>query len=96
MKRFDFSRRQAVAAFGSLLAGARRAQPQELIGEPPGRVPPPSELVNAFEFERMASRKLDSALYAEIAVDVARRCHYSSAVMSNRRRALRFCIIIFV
>ena len=63
------TRRQALAAYGSLLAGSRRlqAQPQELIGEPPGRIPPASELVNAFEFELMAKRKLDSAIYAEIA-----------------------------
>jgi isopentenyl diphosphate isomerase/L-lactate dehydrogenase-like FMN-dependent dehydrogenase len=40
---------------------------QELMGEPPGRIPPSAELVNAFEFELMAKRKLDSATYAEIA-----------------------------
>jgi 4-hydroxymandelate oxidase len=67
MKRFGFTRRQALCACGSVLAGSRRAQPQDLIGEPPGRVPPPSELINAFEFELMAKRKLDSAVYAEIA-----------------------------
>src|ERR1700674_922959 len=67
MKRFGFTRRQALCACGSVLAGSRRAQPQDLIGEPPGRVPPPSELINAFEFELMARRKLDSAIYAEIA-----------------------------
>jgi len=37
------------------------------MGEPPGRMPPPAELVNSFEFELMAKRKLDSATYAEIA-----------------------------
>lgn len=67
MKTFASTRRQALTACGSLLAASRRGQPQELIGEPPGRIPPPSELVNAFEFELMAKRKLDSAIYAEIA-----------------------------
>jgi 4-hydroxymandelate oxidase len=67
MKTFGFTRRQAITACGTLLAASRPAQPQELIGEPPGRVPPPSELVNAFEFELMAKRKLGSAIYAEIA-----------------------------
>jgi len=64
-----FSRRRALTACGSLLAGSRclRTQPQELMGEPPGRMPPPAELVNSFEFELMAKRKLDSATYAEIA-----------------------------
>jgi 4-hydroxymandelate oxidase len=42
------------------------------MGEPPGRVPPPAELVNAFEFELMAKRKLDSATYVGIA-DTQRR-----------------------
>ena len=40
---------------------------QQLIGEPPGRIAPPNELVNAYEFGEMAKRKLGSALYADIA-----------------------------
>lgn len=69
MTRHSLTRRQALTAYASLLAGSGRlqAQPQELIGEPPGRIAPPSELVNAFEFELMAKRSLDSATYAEIA-----------------------------
>jgi isopentenyl diphosphate isomerase/L-lactate dehydrogenase-like FMN-dependent dehydrogenase len=69
MKRFDFTRRHALSACGSILAASRwlRSQPQELLGEPPGRIAPAGELVNAFEFELMAKRKLNSALYAEIA-----------------------------
>src|SRR5260370_35015280 len=67
MKRLGFTRRQAVHAWGILWGASRRAQPRELMGGPPGRVPPPSELVNAFEFELMAKRKLGSAIYAEIA-----------------------------
>ena len=35
--------------------------------EPAGRVAPASELVNAFEFEGMAQRKLDSVTFGEIA-----------------------------
>jgi 4-hydroxymandelate oxidase len=63
-----FTRRKALAAGGVLLARpARSSQEQELVGEPPGRIPPPAELVNAFEFEQVAKRKLDSARFAEIA-----------------------------
>jgi len=40
---------------------------QKLIGEPPGRMAPVQELVNVFEFEAMAQRKLDSLTFAEIA-----------------------------
>ena len=62
------TRRRALAAYGSLLAGSSvlRAQ-QQLVGEPPGRFTPVAELVNAFEFEPMAQRRLDAATYAEIA-----------------------------
>jgi 4-hydroxymandelate oxidase len=68
MSRPFLTRRTALAAGGALLARAgRSAQEQALIGEPPGRVPPPGELVNAFEFEQVARRKLDSARFAEIA-----------------------------
>jgi isopentenyl diphosphate isomerase/L-lactate dehydrogenase-like FMN-dependent dehydrogenase len=42
-------------------------QAQKLIGEPPGRIAPVSELVNAYEFEEMAQRTLGSRLSAEIA-----------------------------
>jgi isopentenyl diphosphate isomerase/L-lactate dehydrogenase-like FMN-dependent dehydrogenase len=41
--------------------------PQELRGEPAGRIPPLDELVNVFEVEMVAQRKLDSSTYAEIA-----------------------------
>jgi isopentenyl diphosphate isomerase/L-lactate dehydrogenase-like FMN-dependent dehydrogenase len=40
---------------------------QELIGEPPGRIAPASELVNTFEFEAMARRSLSAAVFAEVA-----------------------------
>src|SRR5690242_9860745 len=41
--------------------------PQKLIGEPPGRIAPVNELINAYEFESMAERKLDAVTFAEIA-----------------------------
>ena len=64
----SLNRRQALLAYASLAGSPLlRAQQQQLIGEPPGRIPPSSELVNAFEFELVAQRKLDSATYAEIA-----------------------------
>jgi 4-hydroxymandelate oxidase len=40
---------------------------QKLAGEPPGRIAPVQELINAFEFEAMAQRKLDSVAFAAIA-----------------------------
>lgn len=52
-----------MAAYASLLA----AQGQQVQEEPPGRIAPFSELVNAFEFEAMARRKLAPELFAAIA-----------------------------
>jgi 4-hydroxymandelate oxidase len=69
MKKPTISRRGALTACGALLAasGSTHANPQELIGEPPGRIAPPNELVNSFEFEPMAKRVLGSTKYAELA-----------------------------
>ena len=70
MSRRPFSRRQALAGFGSLLAASPLLQAQQsprLIGEPPGRIAPLEELINTLEFEAMAERKLDSAAYTAIA-----------------------------
>ena len=39
---------------------------QKLIGEPPARITPVEELVNVFELEDMAKRKLESATFAAI------------------------------
>ncbi len=39
----------------------------KLAGEPPGRIAPVQDLINTFEFEAMAQRKLDSFTFAEIA-----------------------------
>jgi 4-hydroxymandelate oxidase len=61
------TRRQAVAGYASLLAGSPLLRGQKLAGEPPGRIAPVQELVNAFEFESMAQRKLDAHDFTEIA-----------------------------
>ena len=61
------TRRQAVAGYASLLASSPLLDGQKLTGEAPGRIAPVQELVNTFEFETMAQRKLDPADFAEIA-----------------------------
>jgi 4-hydroxymandelate oxidase len=66
----DITRRRALRSFGlwvaaSPLAGAQK--PPQLIGERPGRITPPAELVNVFEAEAMAKRLLPEALFAKIA-----------------------------
>ena len=68
MSRAPFTRREALAAYASLFASSSllRGQPK-LIGEPPGRIAPIGELINAFEFEAMAQRKLDSLTFSDIA-----------------------------
>jgi 4-hydroxymandelate oxidase len=66
MKRISSTRRQALAAYGSLLAASPLLRAQKLIGEAPGRIPPVQELINAAEFEGVAERKLDALTFAEI------------------------------
>ena len=66
------SRRTALATSGSLLAASEALKAQHLIGEPPGRIAPANELVNAYEFGETAKRKLNSSLFAEIAPDERR------------------------
>jgi 4-hydroxymandelate oxidase len=72
MRNASLTRRQALAAYGSLLAAPPRLLAQEapapkLAGEAPGRIPPVQELLNAAEFEAVAGRKLDSLTLAQIA-----------------------------
>jgi 4-hydroxymandelate oxidase len=67
MKRISSTRRQALAAYGSLLAASPLLRAQKLAGEAPGRIPPVQELINASEFEAVAERKLDALTFAEIA-----------------------------
>ncbi len=65
-----FSRRQALARLGSLPAASlllRAQRAPQIIGEPPGRIPPLDELVNSLEFEPVARRKLDAAAFKAIA-----------------------------
>jgi 4-hydroxymandelate oxidase len=60
------TRRRALTAYGSFVAASGLARAQQLAGEPPGRIPPANELVNAEEFRAIAQRKLDSQIFAEI------------------------------
>jgi len=61
------TRRKALAGCASLFAAAPLARAQKNAGEPPGRIPPVLDLVNAEEFEGVAARRLDSQAFAEIA-----------------------------
>lgn len=65
MKESTFTRRQAVQSLGALAAGASLA-PVTVFGETPVPLPPRGELVNVFEFEDQAKRKLSRAAYAPI------------------------------
>jgi 4-hydroxymandelate oxidase len=62
-----FNRRHAVTGFASWLAASPLLRGQQLAGEPPGRIAPVDELVNAFEFGAMAERQLGSATFERIA-----------------------------
>src|ERR1700719_3440702 len=54
------------AAASPLLTAQERQLPQP-IGEPPGRITPLGEILNTFEVEAMAERKLSSTAFAAIA-----------------------------
>jgi isopentenyl diphosphate isomerase/L-lactate dehydrogenase-like FMN-dependent dehydrogenase len=60
------TRRRALSAYGSFVTASRWAAAQELAGEPPGRIPPVDELINAAEFRAVAQRKLDSLTFGAI------------------------------
>lgn len=67
-----YTRRTALAALGIWQAASPLLQGQETrwprsIGEPPGRIAPLDELLNTFEIEAMAERKLASADFSSIA-----------------------------
>jgi isopentenyl diphosphate isomerase/L-lactate dehydrogenase-like FMN-dependent dehydrogenase len=51
----------------SLIRFTRRQAFQALAGEPPGRIAPLADLVNVFEVQAMARRKLPESVYATIA-----------------------------
>jgi isopentenyl diphosphate isomerase/L-lactate dehydrogenase-like FMN-dependent dehydrogenase len=65
--RSTFTRRQALAAWGSFVAGSPLLQGQQARIEELGRIAPMEELVNVLEVETMAQRKLDSITFAQIA-----------------------------
>jgi len=67
MKPTSWTRRRVLAAYPSWIAASPLLCAQKLIGEAPGRIPPVQELLNAAEFEAIASRKLDRLTFAEIA-----------------------------
>jgi 4-hydroxymandelate oxidase len=62
-----FTRRRVLGSLGSLLAASPLLQGQEPMGEPPGRITPRAELVNLFEVEAVAKRKLPGTVYSTIA-----------------------------
>lgn len=62
----SFERRQCLRAFGAWCAATPLAVGQRLIGEPEGRMAPPDELVNLFEMEAMAQRKLAPDLFRQV------------------------------
>lgn len=69
MKKSVSTRRKALAGLGSAIAAAPLLADEapKLIGEPPGRIAPRADLVNLFEFENVAQRKLAPPIYASIA-----------------------------
>ena len=63
-----YTRRTALAALGVWQAASPLLQGQETrwprsVGEPPGRIAPLDELLNTFEIEAMAERKLSSTAF---------------------------------
>lgn len=59
----SLTRRRALQSLAGLPSVAGAAAAQEVIGEPPGRIAPLAELVNVYEVQAMARRKLaDTAL----------------------------------
>jgi 4-hydroxymandelate oxidase len=70
--RGKLTRRSALAALGAWQAASPLLKGQETrwprsIGEPPGRIAPLDELLNTFEIEAMAERKLASTTFSAIA-----------------------------
>jgi len=67
-----YTRRTALAALGVWQAASPLLQGQETrwprsAGEPPGRIAPLDEVLNTFEIEAMAERRLSSTAFAAIA-----------------------------
>lgn len=68
MKNNHITRRRALAGVGSLAAATSltKADAPKLIGEPPGRIAPRTELVNLQEFAPVAERMLSPLVFAKI------------------------------
>jgi 4-hydroxymandelate oxidase len=58
--------RRELAKAALVGATAATARAQELIGEPPGRMTPREEIVNVFEMEAVARRKLPENVYVSL------------------------------
>ena len=61
------TRRRSIQYLASLPAAASLLPAQENVGESPGRIAPLADLVNVFEVQAMARRKLPENVYAAIA-----------------------------
>jgi isopentenyl diphosphate isomerase/L-lactate dehydrogenase-like FMN-dependent dehydrogenase len=61
------TRRRTLQYLAGLPASCPSMRAQELIGEPPGRIAPLADLVNVFEMQAMARRKLSGNVYAAVA-----------------------------
>jgi 4-hydroxymandelate oxidase len=66
MSAIRWSRRRALEAFGTFAAASPLLRGQELIGEPAGRITPKEDLIDVFEVEAMAKRKLASTVFSAI------------------------------
>ena len=66
----EFTRRGALQAIGLWMGASPLLKSQDLqqklAGEPPGRIIPREEIINAFEMEAMAQRSLPARVFAEI------------------------------
>ena len=67
MSRYTCTRRRALTALASFAAASPLLRGQEPGGEPPGRLTPLGDFANAFEFEAMAKRRLDSLTFSAVA-----------------------------
>ena len=62
----EITRRRAMQVFGTATAATARLEGQQLAGEPEGRITPLGEIINTFEFELMAKRKLSAEVFSTV------------------------------
>ncbi len=62
----EITRRSALQAFGTAVGAMARLEGQQLAGEPEGRITPLGEIINTFEFELMAKRKLSAEVFSTV------------------------------